>query len=181
MGENNDPNACRVWTEEGHSPDNVIVENEVAFFGAGCITGRIGCKWKEAKFEGNDIVVEGELSGRIGKVATLKDGQFIHLPHTGILASSVQKTFQKGETLEWKKDRVVLTTHHAAVAKKISGQDQSVINFMFSPICSKRDVAVGVGYLLAGRNQRQKAALPKSDCHLLVAHHCHQKVAGTFS
>jgi hypothetical protein len=146
-------NACTVKTTEGANPGEATVENNAAFVGAGCITGRFGCKWKEAKFEGDDIVIEGELASRTGKVASFKNGVLTYLPPNDVfgLAKAAKKSLTPSERFEFQKDRVVMTTEYTGLAKKISGQERGVVNYLISGACTQRDVALGVGLILAGR------------------------------
>ncbi len=148
-----DPNACVVATEEGNDPDKVEVQGETAFFGAGCITGRFGCKWKEAVFQGEDIVVDGELSDRKGKVASFKNDVFTYHMNESLLAKAIAGSLQEDSKFEWMKDRVVMTTPLKGLAKKLKGSDTSVVNFTFAPTCTKRQTALGIGFLLAGRKR----------------------------
>lgn len=146
-----DPNACKVSTTDGASAGEVYIENEAAFYGAGCITGRFGCEWKEATWKGNDIVVEGGLAGMTGTIATYANDQFTYTPPGGFIVRTVKDTLSDGEGFTWEKDKVVMRQKLKGIAAKIARRDEAVINYHFTPTCSKRDVALGMGFLLAGR------------------------------
>lgn len=149
-GTSQNPNACQVWTDDLSQTDKVTVENDAAFFGLGCITGRYGCKWKEAKFEGDDIVVDGALASRTGKIATYKDG-VLKQNFEGLTTKIVAGAAIDKASFEFKKDRVVYIVHYAGVAKSIARKNSHVINYFHSSQCSQKEAALGVGFFLAGR------------------------------
>jgi hypothetical protein len=145
------PKACKVWSDETNFPDSVYVENEAAFFGAGCITGRYGCKWKEATFEGNDIVVNGELSGVTGKVLTYKDGKLTTATQSNLLSKVIGKALSQGTEYQFQPDRVVITSKLTSITKAINrGNDTKTVNVMHSN-CAEREAALGTAFILAGR------------------------------
>lgn len=150
-GHTDNPDACKVWTEDlGGQSEKISIENDAAFYGAGCITGRFGCKWKEAKYEGNDIVVDGELASRNGKVANYENGVFKQVIE-GLLVKAMASSMQDQEKFEFKKDRVVHTVKLSSLGKSIARTDTKVVTYFHSPQCTDREVALGVGYFLSGR------------------------------
>jgi hypothetical protein len=148
--QSSNPNACQVWTDDPAQTVKVAVENDAAFYGAGCITGRFGCKWKEVKFDGDYIVADGELASRHGKVASYKDGVFTQVLD-GVIVKAMGSTMINQEKFEFQKDRVVYTVKYTGLAKSIARKDVGVINYFHSPQCTPREVALGVGFFLSGR------------------------------
>lgn len=152
-GESHNPNACQVWSDDlADQTEKVSIENDAAFHGAGCITGRFGCKWKEAKYDGDNIVVDGELASRNGKVATYKDGVF-HQVFEGLLVKAMASSVLDQEKFEFQKGRVIQTVKLSSLGKSIARTDTKVVTYLHSPQCTDREVALGVGYFLSGRKQ----------------------------
>lgn len=144
------PNACHVWSDETLTPGSVLVEGDAAFYGAGCITGRFGCKWKEAKFDGDDIVVEGELAGRTGKILNFKDGKLTWVVHNAF-EKAVGGAFSNGESFEFKSDRIILTTKLTGIGKALNrGNEIRETNILFER-CTQREAAIGAAFILSGR------------------------------
>lgn len=107
------------------------------FVGAGCITGKFGCKWKESRFEGEEIHMDGELAPFHGKVGTF-GGEKLVLQADNLLGKAISKAAST-PSVNWGKESVTLT-QNVLGAKKTT-------DFKFSPACGKREVALGVAVL----------------------------------
>lgn len=126
------PNACVVQTLSGSISGETSVEDGAAFVGAGCITGRFGCKWKETKFDGDWITIEGKLSSLQGRVASFVNDEIILKPEKSLAAAITSLAGNR---------QAVWTDNHTLTIRK--GSDE-IAKYQYSPACTKKEAALGV-------------------------------------
>lgn len=133
------PNACTVRVLEGKYTGETTVEDEVAFVGAGCFTGKFGCKWKETRFDGDWIEIDGALSSVKGRAASFKDGKLVLKPDSviGSAVTALAEAIAGDIRVDWGKDQTV----------QIFQGKTPVTKYQHSSTCSKREVALGVTVL----------------------------------